>query len=226
MTDSAPSLRTSRSMRAAADAGYRGAEVHGQLYRGRADRPGRPVDQDGLPASQARLVPQEAQRRGVGQRGRLRVAHIRRLRRHRTVLGQADVFGVGAEPGRDGAEHRLTHTEKADPGPGRRHVPGEVAAQHLESRPQQAEMGSGVPGRTAAGQAVHHPDRGRTDPDQDLVVARFGPGHVGDRNHVRRSERAADRGLHRDSPSGYWNTSSSGTLNTRAIWNATSREGE
>ena len=29
-----------------------------------------------------------------------------------------------------------------------------------------------------------------------------------------------------DSPSGYWNTSSSGTLNTRAIWNATSREGE
>ena len=37
---------------------------------------------------------------------------------------------------------------------------------------------------------------------------------------------AADRGQHHASPSGYWNTSSSGTVKTRAIWNATSREGE
>ena len=44
-------------------------------------------DQDGVPAPQARLVPQEAQRRGVGQRGRLRVAHLRRLRRYRALLG-------------------------------------------------------------------------------------------------------------------------------------------
>src|SRR4029077_2960132 len=110
-------------------------------------------------------------------------------------------------------------------GPGLRHVPGEIAAQHRKPRTQQAEVRPGVPGRTAARQAVNHPDGGRAHPHQDLVVARLGPGYVGDRHHVRRPVPAADRGLHGESP-GYWNTSSSGTLNTCAIWNATSSEGE
>src|SRR6266536_3496306 len=91
------------------------------------------------------------------------------------------------------------------------------------SRPKWARAYQGEPRRARPSTT---PTAGRADPDQDLVAARFGPGHVGYRHHVRRSERAADCGLHRDSPSGYWKTSSSGTLNTRAIWNATSREGE
>ena len=48
------------------------------------------------------------------------------------------------------------------------------------------------------------------------------------RHDVGRAEGAVHGGLHHGSPSpsGYWNTSSSGTLNTREIWKAISREGE
>ena len=127
-------------MRPAAHPRHRGAEVHGQLHRRGTDRPGRPVDQHRLPSLQARLVPQEARRRRVDERGRLDVAHALRFRRHRAVLGQADVLGVGAEARRDRAEHRLAHAEPADRGPGRRHVAGEIAAQHRGPRPQRAEM--------------------------------------------------------------------------------------
>ena len=66
------------------------------------------------------------------------------------------------------------------------------------------------------------------DLHQYLVVPGYGFGHVVNRHDVWGTEPAVDGGLHRGpaSPSGYWNTSSSGTLNTWAIWKAISREGE
>jgi hypothetical protein len=46
--------------------------VPGELDGGGADRTRSTVDQDGLPGLKVRLVPQEAQCRRVGERGRLR----------------------------------------------------------------------------------------------------------------------------------------------------------
>ena len=80
--------------------------------------------------------------------------------------------------------------------------------------------------------AAHHaPVSGigasRPDPDQDLVVLDHRLVDLLEFQDIRRAVAREDDRFHRghDSLSGYWKTSSSGTLKTRAIWKAISSDG-
>src|SRR5207302_8361410 len=102
----------------------------------------------------------------------------------------------------------------------------EVEAPHRLLRPAQPETEETQQVRLPGGQVPDaRVDAGRVHAHEDLAATGRRSFDVAELEDVRAAVAVLDDGFHGHS-SGYWNTSSSGTPNTCAIWNAISSDGE
>jgi hypothetical protein len=167
----------------AAHAGHLGAEPPGELDREGADPSGCADDQDLLAGPDPPVVTQalEGGQTGQGHGRRLLEAQVGRLGSH-DGLRDTGVLGEGALE--DVGEHLVTGPEPGHGPADGLDLPGHVA-------PEAAVPGDAQPERPhdirQAAQEVPVPrvDRGRADPDQDLVVLDDGLGDLVELEDVR-----------------------------------------
>ena len=225
-----PQLPHERLVRRTADADDRRAEVPRQLHGGRAHRAGCPVHEHHLARLHIGEVAEERQRgeESVDGRDRLDLVEPGGHVGDRTAFRDLQELGVRADRGRDRAEDAVARREPAHPGADALDAPGEVGTEHRMLRPREAEEEPREPRGPGAPSAVGGSHGRRVDAHEQLVLADHRVVALFDAHHVGCSVSFVHCGSHDavSSRSGYWNTSSSGTPKTRAIWKAISSEGE
>ena len=202
--------------------------MHGR----RAHGAGRPVHEHDLPGPHACHVAEEGQRGEESVDGRDGLGLVESFRHVRdgSVVGDRQHLGVRAARRRDRAEHAVAGCESVYTCSDTFDEPREVGAQHRMLRLRQPEEEAREARRAAAPRAVGGSNGARLDAHEHLVLADLGLVGLGDAHHVGCAVTFVDCGSHdadsSESDAGYWNTSSSGTPKTRAIWNAISSDGE